>query len=129
MFPITVTISNQAQFNAVMALFQNADNEPVINTSPAINAKSKTAPKKETVKKDSSAPANLTTTEVPAILVANKQPTYTYEEAAKVLLEFSKTDGYGTVKAVLRQFGANNLPEIKPENYAAVIEAVMAAKG
>ena len=124
MFPMTVTISNQAQFNAVVALFQNADTKPAINTAPAVNA-SKTTPKKEEVKKDSPAVA----TEAPAMLVANKHPTYTREEAAKEITELAQTKGVDTAKAVLKQFGANHLRDVRPEDYAAVIEAVMAAKG
>lgn len=129
MFPMTVTINNQAQFNAVIALFQNADSEPVINTAPAISAKSKTAPKKEEVKKDSPAVIASTTTEVLEILPANKQRTYTREDAAKEITELAATKGSDTAKAVLRQFGANHLRDVKPEDYPAVIEAVMAAKG
>lgn len=142
MFPITVTISNPAQLSAVMA----ALNVDQINVAPATTAapkaESKPAAKKAEEKKpeqvaETAQPAADTSTlvhmsaseaEKATFGIANRpdeQPTY--QETADAVVALSKAKGRGAATEVLAKFGAAKLPEVKPEQFADVIAACLAA--
>lgn len=56
---------------------------------------------------------------------ANKPaPTATYEDAKAAVLKISKDKGRDAAVTVLSKFGVQKLPDLKPENYGALVAAV-----
>jgi hypothetical protein len=127
MFPVTITIKNATQLNAVMAILDPDNNEyarqkaiesepkagvqiaQAKDPKPAAAASSATPP-------EQSAPAATTAesrSETPA----------TYEQAAKAITALSRAKGRDAAVAVLSQFGASKLPDVKPDQFAAVVAA------
>lgn len=47
----------------------------------------------------------------------------TYQDAATAVTALAKTKGRDAAVAILAQFGAGKLPEVKPEDFAAVVAA------
>ena len=158
MFPMTVTISNPAQLNAVMAAL-NVGGIELPKTSPCAGhaaetaeeeAKGKTTTKKEVAKteaKDESkveaqAAATTETTQAaeqkPEALTQmtaaeaekalhghanNPADAPTYQATADAVTKLARTKGRDIAVAVLAKFGAGKLPDVKPEQFAAVIAA------
>ena len=155
MFPMTVTISNPAQLNAVMAALNVAGIEPP-KTSPCAGhavetakeeAKGKaTSTKKEAAKTEvkdepkAEAQAAATTETAQATETAeqmtaaeaekalhghanNPADAPTYQATADAVTKLARTKGRDTAIAVLAKFGAGKLPDVKPEQFAAVIAA------
>lgn len=56
-------------------------------------------------------------------------PAVTYKEAAEAVTKLSRTKGRDAAIAVLKSFGADKLPDVKPEQFAAVVAACQAALG
>ena len=92
MFPMTVTISNPAQLNAVMAAL-NVGGIESPKTSPCVGH------------------AN------------NPADAPTYQDTADAVTKLARTKGRDAAVAVLSGFGAAKLPDVKPEQFAAVIAA------
>lgn len=159
MFPMTVTISNPAQLNAVMAALNVAGIESP-KTSPCVGhavetakeeAKGKaTTTKKEAakteVKEEPKAEAQAAATsetaqaaeQKPEALTqmtaaeaekalhghANNPPDApTYQATADAVTKLARTKGRDAAVAVLNEFGAAKLPDVKPEQFAAIIAA------
>ena len=159
MFPMTVTISNLAQLNAVMAALNVAGIESP-KTSPCAGhavetakeeAKGKaTSTKKEAakaepkaeVKTESKAEAatetaqaaeqkpealtQMTATEAVDALnghANNPADAPTYQATADAVTKLARTKGRDAAVAVLNEFGAAKLPDVKPEQFAAIIAA------
>lgn len=53
----------------------------------------------------------------------------TYQDAAAAITKLSRTKGRDTAVALLSKFGAAKLPDVKPEQFAAVIADATAAMG
>lgn len=132
MFPMLVTVNNAAQLSAVMA----ALGVDQINTQPVAAIPAETAATTEakptTVKKEKKAEpavehpkAEVATTEQPKA----DTTAVTYQDASKVILKLSAAKGRDTAVALLSKFGAANLKEVKPEQYAAVMAAANEALG
>jgi hypothetical protein len=51
----------------------------------------------------------------------------TYQDAASIITKLAKSRGRDAAVAVLTKFGAAKLPDVKPEQFAAVIAAANAA--
>lgn len=51
----------------------------------------------------------------------------TYDDAANAVTKLARTKGRDAAIAVLSKFGASKLPEVKPEDFAAVIAATVEA--
>lgn len=51
----------------------------------------------------------------------------TYQDAARAVTELANAKGTDTARAVLKQFGADKLPAVDPEQFAAVVAACEAA--
>lgn len=47
----------------------------------------------------------------------------TYQDAAKAVTNLAKAMGRPAAEEVLKQFGASKLPDVKPEDFAAVVQA------
>lgn len=159
MFPMTVTISNLAQLNAVMAALNVAGIESP-KTSPCAGhavetakeeAKGKaTSTKKEAakaepkaeVKTESKAEAATETAQAaeqkPETLTQmtageaekalhghanNPADAPTYQDTADAITKLARTKGRDAAVAVLDEFGAARLPDVKPEQFAAIIAA------
>lgn len=148
MFPMTVTITNPAQLNAVMAALGVAllgaatpcaahDAETVreeAKNTTAKEAKPKAEKKQEAAKPEaastqptaeqSAAPEQKAE---PSAAKAGEAPAATYDDAANAVTKLARTKGRDAAIAVLSQFGATKLPEVKPEDFAAVIAAATEA--
>ncbi|MHB1368658.1 MAG: hypothetical protein ACYCW7_00425 [Pseudomonadaceae bacterium] len=162
MFPMTVTISNPAQLNAVMAALNVAGIE-LPKTSPCVGhaaetakeeAKGKaTSTKKEASKTEAkeepkaeaqaaaateTAQATETAEQKPEALTQmtaaeaekalhghanNPADAPTYQATADAVTKLARTKGRDAAVAVLNEFGAAKLPDVKPEQFAAIIAA------
>ena len=145
MFPMTVTINNAKQLNAVLAALQpdleaSDFKDPVVGAAyvearDKVTANEATA-KKETPKagKPSPAPAadSSRTAEAEKPVAAAPSPKAessapaaekapTYDEVKKLILEVSKTKGRDAAIALLKGFGAASGPELKPEQFPAFV--------
>ena len=63
----------------------------------------------------------------PASTAATDAPAPTYKEAAEAVTALSRKKGRDAAIAVLKTFGADKLPDVKPEQFADVIAACQAA--
>ncbi len=154
MFPVTITIANPAQLNAVLAALNFETAAPVTaGPAPEVAAAPVEKPKARTA---AAAPAPQATTPAPgprtaevaavtaapektaaessptAAPVAAQQPASTaaeatYQDAAAAITKLSRTKGRDAAVAVLQSFGAAKLPDVKPEQFSAVIAAAEAA--
>lgn len=162
MFPMTVTISNPAQLNAVMAALNVAGIESP-KTSPCVGhavetAKEEAKGKATTTKKEAAktevkdepkaeaqaaaasetAQAIETSEQKPEALTqmtaaeaekalhghANNPPDApTYQATADAVTKLARTKGRHAAVALLNEFGAAKLPDVKPEQFAAIIAA------
>ena len=151
MFPMTVTISNPAQLNAVMAAL-NVGGIESPKTSPCVGhavetakeeAKGKaTSTKKETAKTEAKeepkaetaqaadqkpeALTQMTASEAEKALhghANNPADAPTYQDTADAVTKLARTKGRDAAVAVLSGFGAAKLPDVKPEQFAAIIAA------
>ncbi len=159
MFPMTVTISNPAQLNAVMAAL-NVGGIELPKTSPCAGhavetAKEEAKGKATTTKKEASkteakeepkaeaqAAAATETTQgadqKPEALTQmtageaekalhghanNPADAPTYQATADAVTKLARTKGRDAAVAVLNEFGAAKLPDVKPEQFAAIIAA------
>ena len=146
MFPVTITIANAAQLNAVMAALSVEAQAPVaapVEAAAAPSGKSKAttakpatppAPSSPTAEVAVAAapapstepPAPPTATAAPAAASSAGEPA-TYQDAATAITKLSRTKGRDAAVAVLKKFGAAKLPDVKPEQFADVIAAAEAA--
>lgn len=164
MFPMTVTISNPAQLNAVMAALNVAGIESP-KASPCAGhavetakeeAKGKATTKKEAAKTEvkdepkaeAQAAATSETAQATEIAQAAEQKPEaltqmtaaeaekalhghannppdapTYQATADAVTKLARTKGRDAAVAVLNEFGAAKLPDVKPEQFAAIIAA------
>lgn len=136
MFPMTVTISNTAQLNAVMVAL-NVGVAEQAKPSPCVGHAVETA-KEETKAKTEKAAEVAKVADKPETLVqmtgneaaqalhghANRPADApTYQDAAAAITKLSKTKGRDAAVAVLTAFGAAKLPDVKPEQFADIIAA------
>lgn len=152
MFPMTVTISNPAQLNAVMAAL-NVGGIESPKTSPCVGHAAETAKEeakgkatttkaKDEPKAEAQAAAATETTQAadqkPETLTQmtageaekalhghanNPADAPTYQDTANAVTKLARTKGRDAAVAVLSKFGAGKLPDVKPEQFAAVIAA------
>lgn len=138
MFPMTVTISNPAQLNAVMAALNVAGIESP-KTSPCAGhavetakaeaqaaAATETAQATETAEQKPEALTQMTAAEAEKALhghANNPADAPTYQATADAVTKLARTKGRDAAVAVLNEFGAAKLPDVKPEQFAAIIAA------
>ena len=138
MFPMTITLNNAAQLNAVLAAIGHDASAAQTTAAPKAEA-----PKdKATTAKKQEAPANTQPTAEAAVADAQKskaddsaksakeeaktESAPTYEDAKKVVLALSAKKGRTALEALLKDFGATKLPDVKPEQYGELIAAANA---
>ena len=78
---------------------------------------------------DASNPTAESAAPAPQASTAADAPVVTYKEAAEAVTKLSRTKGRDAAIAVLKSFGADKLPDVKPEQFAAVVAACQAALG
>lgn len=142
MFPVTVTLTNPTQLNAVMA----ALNIGQIDTAPAGAVVSEAKAEKRKAEPKTDKPTTETTTPTADTNVkdavqmtaaqaekaldghANKPADApTYQDAAAAITNLAKAKGRDAAMAVLAKFKAAKLPDVKPEQFADVIAAATEA--
>jgi len=116
MFPMTVTLSNTAQLNAVIAALATAGVEP---PKPADVQFAKSPA--EAVAKQTAVQAAPKAAPAPAPAEAAAAPTY--EDVKKLVLLLSSEKGREPTVALLGTFGVAKAPDLKPEQYADAIAA------
>ena len=137
MFPMTVTISNPAQLNALMAALNVAGIESP-KTSPCAGhavetAKEEAKGKATTTQAAEQKPETLTQMtagEAEKALHghANNPPDApTYQATADAVTKLARTKGRDAAVAVLSKFGAGKLPDIQPHDFQKVIDACVEA--
>lgn len=57
------------------------------------------------------------------------EPEVTYQDAAAAITQLSKVKGRDAAVALLKKFGASKLPEVKPEDFAAIVADAKAQAG
>lgn len=61
--------------------------------------------------------------------VADDAPAVTYQDAAAAITALSKAKGRDAAVALLKKFGASKLPEVKEEDFAAIVADANAQVG
>jgi hypothetical protein len=122
MFPVTITLHDAAQLNAVVAALSApaATKEAAKKSMPPTAAALTPSPVAESVAPP--APA-VTTTPTPS--AASPSEAVTFDQLKKAFLSLSTKDG-GRAKCegVLKPFGLAKLSEAKDDQYAAVLAAI-----
>lgn len=133
MFPVTVSLHNQAQLHAVMAALQSADNEPRTGaqTKPE-TAKEGAKPGKPAATTAATKPGAVADPTAAADALAKKDAdsakalgvegepaAVTYEDVKKLILEVSKQKGRDAALKLLGEFGAEKGPDLQkaPEKF------------
>lgn len=141
MFPVTITLQNAAQLNAVMAALQPTTKAPGLALEsgefiPAANlAKDPVAKKPATTAAAASsptpaaapAPAPTTDTSTSSSSEPEKSaaPAVTFDVLKKAFLALStKEGGRSKCEGVLKPHGLGKLSEAKEEQYAALLDAI-----
>ena len=92
--------------------------------APAKTEKKAKAEKAKTPKVEQAATPEPKEEAAPA---ADDEPDATYQDAAAAITALSKTKGRDAAVALLKKFGASKLPEVKPEDFAAIVAEAKAA--
>lgn len=146
MFPVTITVHNNAQLNAVLAAMNIG--APASYASLSGDATAKTAVPKSTEKaatKQAKTETDKEQTESPKGDAAqSSEPTQTasdssessstesngnepsdlsYQQVADLVMKVSRTKGRDAAIGIFKQFGVGKLPEAKPEQYADIYKA------
>jgi membrane-bound ClpP family serine protease len=91
-------------------------------------AKPKAEKKQETAKPEAaSTPTTVEPAAAPEPKAENSAQAATYNDAADAVTKLARTKGRDAAIAVLSKFGAAKLPDVKPEDFAAVIAAAVEA--
>ena len=91
-------------------------------------AKPKAEKKQETAKPEVvDTPTTAEEVAAPEPKAENSAPAATYDDAAKAITALAKSKGRDAAMAVLSKFGAAKLPDVKPDDFAAVIAATVEA--
>lgn len=150
MFPMTVTVHNHAQLQAVIAAMGTEPAETVSMT--ATQAAAAAAQEAAAAKKPTRTPAKTTEAAAPTQPTAEAgegaapeskdensaqaqgnppadetQEAVTYEQTAAAVTSLAKAKGRDAAIGVLKQFDAATLKDVAPEQFAAVVAACKAA--
>lgn len=138
MFPMTITISNNNQLQAVLAaMAEPAAEQTSVSVKKEAPKDKATNAKKQEVAATTQPTAEAAVADVQSEKADNSEQSEkaegenpsTYEDASKAIIALSKAKGRDAAVAVLEKFEAANLKEVKPEDYAAVIAAANKALG
>lgn len=135
MFPMTITISNNNQLQAVLAAMAEPTAEQTSVSVKKEAPKDKaTNAKKQEVAATTQPTAEAAVADVQSEKADNSEQSEkaegespaTYEDAKKVVLALSAKKGRTALEALLKDFGATKLPDVKPEQYGELIAAANA---
>lgn len=140
MFPITVTLHNPAQLNAVMAIL-GADPVAAPVAAPVADKPKATKPKAEPKPQvaeaaegnDAAASSAPATTAAPAASSTDSEqpagdaPAIAIADVNAAIIGLAKAKGRDAAVAVLKEFGVAKAPELKADQYAAVVAAAKKA--
>lgn len=136
MFPMTITISNNNQLQAVLAaMAEPAAEQTSVSVKKEAPKDKATNAKKQEVAATTQPTAEAAVADVQSEKAENSEQSEkaegespaTYEDASKAIIALSKAKGRDAAVAVLEKFEAPNLKAVKPEDYAAVITAAKKA--
>lgn len=129
----TIQENTQAIRELIAALAKGVTPTPAQVAAVATEAQAeKPAPAKKTqaaATQESSTPtaSDNSASSSPATPAAEPEPTY--QDAAAAITKLSRTKGRDAAVALLAKFGAAKLPDVKPEQFAEIIKAAIAAMG
>lgn len=139
MFPITVTLHNQAQFDCVSAALKAISKAaavpkpaaaPGAAPGPATALAQEAAVPETTASASSSAAESAAAQPQVSTAATESADPVTYDQVKPLILKINTTKGRAAATAALAKFGAAKGPELKPEQYAAFVahaEEVLAA--
>jgi hypothetical protein len=119
---------NTAAIRDLIAAMQGAPVAAPVVTEPKAEAPAKTekkakAEKAETPKVEAAATPEPKEEVAPAADEGPEAPAATYQDAAQAITALSKIKGRDAAVALLKKFGASKLPEVKPEDFDAIVAA------
>lgn len=129
MFPMTITVTNHAQLNAVMAAL-SADtiaDEPKATPAPKVEKakpEAKATPEAEEKKPEpqpTEADLGKTATQAVEALYGHAtkpESTATYDDVKAAVLKLSKEKGRDVAVQVLSRCGVQKAPDLQPDQYA-----------
>lgn len=125
MYPMTVTVHNAEQLQAVM----QALGEPAPSADkPAPTGSKKAAGKAETSKKPAPEKEPQATAPVAEEEQVAEEHVYSYQEAATAVTSLATAKGRSAAVEVLGKFGASKLPDLAAEKYGELIAACKKAQ-
>lgn len=131
MFPVQISVHNQTQLTAVMQAL-NVGVAEQAKPSPCVGHAVETAKEETKAKPEKAAEqkpealTQMTGAEAEKALHGHaNRPTDapTYQNASDAVTKLARTKGRDAAVAVLGKFGAAKLPDVKPEQFAAIIAA------
>lgn len=139
MFPVTITLHNPAQLNAVLAAMGAVkaveDLETKVRASAADQVdtkKAKTGPKPDAAPNTAPTPTASASSESSSTestqtaedekSETTEQSTATYDDAKGLVKEVAKTKGRDAAVGLLQRFGVSKLPDLNPDQYGALVE-------
>lgn len=132
MFPMTITIHTVEQLHAVLGVVGKCTpvTRPEAIAAPEAPEKTEKAPAAKKSKPEPVAEA-VATPEPKAepAPVADDAQQATYQDAAAAITKLSRVKGRDTAVALLGEFGASKLPDVKPEQFADIIGKANALMG
>ena len=125
MFPITITIHNQAQYDLVASALAGQAKEaaaaPKPAAAPAAAAGPATAPAAQAAAPEKTAaapsPAAVSAAADAQASTAATEPV-TYDQVKPLILKINAAKGREAAAAALGKFGVSKGPDLKPEQYA-----------
>lgn len=126
MYPVTITIQNDTQLNAVLQALRVAPFDPATERAfPQSGSDSRTVAEVDQAIKAENAPekASKAPKETKAQAAPAPETAVTYQQAADAVTQLAQAKGRDAAVAVLALFGAKKLPEVHPEDFASVIAA------
>lgn len=115
MFPVTITLHDSVQLAAVLTALEKGTTARLA----AANGNPEIIPRK--AKTEKALPNK--------VAVPEKTDDVTYQQVADAVTKLVKTKGRDIAVGVLERFGAAKLPDVKPDQYAAVLAACQEAEG
>ncbi|NKD46307.1 hypothetical protein [Haematospirillum jordaniae] len=126
MFPVTITLHDSVQLAAVLTALEKGTTARLA----AANGNPEIIPRK--AKAEKALPNKVAVPEKTDIsLPPEPEATddVTYQQVADAVTKLVKTKGRDIAVGVLERFGAAKLPDVKPDQYAAVLAACQEAEG
>jgi hypothetical protein len=117
---------NTAAIRDLIAAMQGAPVAAPVVAEPKAEAPAKTEKKAKAEKAETpkvEAAATPEPKEEVAPVADEDAPDATYQDAAQAITALSKIKGRDAAVALLKKFGASKLPEVKPEDFNAIVAA------